>query len=213
MNSRSPSFDVPARTAMPRGACLCRHKRRGGVAHVGLTAALALWVAAGLVFSVARAEGLSPGPVITDFGPAADMPESAFNLVPGTPYRLLFDVASGDRDRHELNRRLESAARFLNMHARAGINPADLHIEIVTHGGTTWDVLSDAAYRERFGRDNPNTGLLKALGEAGVSIRQCGQSLAFHGLSPEDLAPQVSVAVSAMTVVVRRQAEGWTLLP
>lgn len=99
------------------------------------------------------------------------------------------------------------------MHVRAGIDPEDLQLEIVTHGGTTWDVLSDDAYRERFGRDNPNTPLLEALAEAGVVIRQCGQSMAFHGISADQLAPQVSVALSAMSVVARRQAEGWVLLP
>jgi len=158
------------------------------------------------------AQAFSNGPVVDNFGPAVDMPET-FNLVPGTKYRVLFDSAAGSKDQHALNRRLEAAARFLNMHARAGIDPEDLEIEIVTHGGTTWDVLSDAAYRERFGRDNPNTALLEALAEAGVVIRQCGQSAAANGIGADELAAPVSMAVSAMTVVVRRQAEGWVLLP
>jgi len=111
----------------------------------------------------AGAREFSSGPVIEGFGPVADMPEGSFNLLPGVEYKLLFDVAAGSKDQHALNPRLESAARFLNMHVRAGIDPEDLQLEIVTHGGTTWDVLSDAAYRERFGRDNPNTALLGAL--------------------------------------------------
>ena len=47
----------------------------------------------------------------------------------------------------------------------------------------------------------------EALGKAGVAIRQCGQSAAASGIAAEDLAASVSMAVSAMTVVVRRQAE------
>lgn len=176
-----------------------------------------LWASALLCCAAAGAQdlpaGFSTGPVIEDFGPVAAMPGSAFNLVPGTRYKLLFDAATGGKDKHEVNRRLESVARFLNMHARAGIDPKDLEIEVVTHGATTWDVLSDAAYRKIFGRDNPNTALLEALGRAGVKIRECGQSMAYYGLKEEDLAPQVSMAVSAMTVVVRRQSEGWVLLP
>ena len=163
--------------------------------------------------SSAAAQEFSTGPVIEKFGPAADMPDTSFNLMPGTQYRLLFDVAGGSKDEHALNRGLQSVARFINMHARAGIDPTDLEIEIVTHGGTTFDVLSDDAYRERFGRENPNTALLQALGKAGVVVRQCGQSAAYHSVSTDDLAPQASMAVSAMTVVVRRQAEGWVLLP
>jgi len=176
-----------------------------------------LWACALLCATAAGAQdfpaGFSTGPVIEDFGPVADMPESAFNLVPGTRYRLLFDAATGDKEKHEINRRLESVARFLNMHARAGIDPKDLEIEVVAHGPTTWDVLSDAAYRKLFGRDNPNTALLRALADAGVKIRECGQSMAYYGLTEADLAPQVDMAVSAMTVVVRRQSEGWVLLP
>lgn len=163
--------------------------------------------------AVAEDRPFSKGPVIEQFGPVAGVPEGAFNLVPGERYRLLFDVSGGSKDEHALNRGLESAARFLNMHARSGIDPADLEIEIVTHGGTTFDVLSDAAYRERFGRDNPNTALLEALAGAGVVIRQCGQSAAFHGVAADELAPQAEMAVSAMTVLVRRQSEGWVLLP
>ncbi|MFU8830779.1 MAG: DsrE family protein [Wenzhouxiangella sp.] len=187
--------------------------RRRGNSVVPRGAGLALLVVpVTLCCTTAGAQEFSKGPVIELFGPVVDVPDSTFNLVPGTRYRILFDVASGSRDRHELNPRLESAARFINMHARAGIDPADLQVEIITHGGTTWDVLSDVAYRRRFDRDNPNTALLAALGEAGVVIRQCGQSAAFNGVSAEELAPQVSMAVSAMTVVVRRQAEGWALL-
>lgn len=183
----------------------------------GAFAAALAWLGLALCPGLAGAqdfpEGFSTGPVIEGFGPVADMPETAFNLVPGVKYRLLFDSAYGEKDKHELNRRLESVARFLNMHARAGIDPDDLEIEVITHGGTTWDMLSDAAYRKRFGRANPNTGILEALANAGVKIRICGQSLAFQGLEAGDLAPQVGLAVSAMTVIVRRQAEGWVLLP
>jgi intracellular sulfur oxidation DsrE/DsrF family protein len=162
--------------------------------------------------AAALGQDFSTGPVIKDFGPVVDVPAAEFNLVPGTVYRVLLDVASGSREQHERNRGLESAARFLNMHARAGVDPADLQIEIVTHGGTSFDVLSDAAYRERFGRDNPNTALLAALNEAGVVIRQCGQSAAFHGVQAHELAPGVSMAVSAMTVMARRRSEGWVLV-
>jgi len=34
----------------------------------------------------------------------------------------------------ELNRSIESAARFLNMHARSGIPPQNLELAIVLHG-------------------------------------------------------------------------------
>ncbi|MBL37572.1 MAG: hypothetical protein CMP07_04105 [Xanthomonadales bacterium] len=178
---------------------------------------LAGFLVAGLVVGPIAAqtlpEAFSTGPAIPDHGPVAPQPEDAFNLVPGEQYRVVFDVASGSKDEHALNRRLESVARFLNLHARAGIDTEDLQIEVVTHGGTTFDVLSREAYRKRFDVDHPNADLLKALQDAGVTVYLCGQSASAHGVAPEELAPGVKLAHSAMTVLVRRQSEGWVLLP
>ena len=158
-------------------------------------------------------DDFSTGPAIPNHGPVAPQPSDAFNLVPGEAYRVLFDVASGSKDRHALNRRLESVARFVNLHARADIDPADLQIEVVTHGGTTFDMLSRDAYRERFDVEHPNADLLEALQAAGVTVYLCGQSASAHGLAADELAPGVELAHSAMTVLVRRQSEGWVLLP
>ena len=158
-------------------------------------------------------DDFSTGPAIPNHGPVAPQPSDAFNLVPGEAYRVLFDVAFGSKDEHALNRRLESVARFVNLHARAGIDPEDVRIEVVTHGGTTFDVLSRDAYRERFGVDHPNIDLLAALQVAGVTVYLCGQSASAHGVAPDELAPGVKLAQSAMTVLVRRQREGWVLLP
>ncbi|MBS3747330.1 MAG: DsrE family protein [Wenzhouxiangellaceae bacterium] len=102
---------------------------------------------------------------------------------------------------------------LVNLHARAGIDPKDVEIEVVTHGGTTFDVLSRDAYRKRFDVDHPNADLLAALQAAGVTVYLCGQSASAHGIAPDELAPGVKMAHSAMTVLVRRQSEGWVLLP
>lgn len=176
-------------------------------------ALLASVLLAGPIAAQGLPDSFSTGPAIPNHGPVAQQPADAFNLVPGEKYRVLFDVAFGSKDEHALNRRLESVARFVNLHARAGIDPKDLEIEVVTHGGTTFDVLSREAYRERFEVDHPNADLLKALQDAGVTVYLCGQSASAHGVAPDELAPGVKLAHSAMTVLVRRQSEGWVLLP
>lgn len=55
---------------------------------------------------------------------------------------------------------------------------------------------------------------LAALSLASIAMIPCawGQSAAFNGIAASELAPQVDMAVSAMTAVVRRQAEGWAIL-
>jgi len=157
-------------------------------------------------------ESFTTGPAIPDHGPVALQPDNAFNLVPGEVYRVVFDVAFGSEGAHVLNRRLESVARFINLHARAGIDPDDLDIEVVAHGGSLFDVLSREAYRERFEVDHPNADLVDALIHAGVTLYLCGQSASARGVGADELAPGVKLAHSAMTVLVRRQAEGWATL-
>ncbi len=182
------------------------------IAH-NIWAVLALILLAGPIGAQTLPKAFSTGPAIPDHGPVAPQPSDAFNLVPGETYRVLFDVASGSKDDHAPNRRLESVARFVNLHARAGIDPKDLQIEVVTHGGTTFDMFSREAYRKRFDVEHPNADLLHALQAAGVTVYLCGQSASAHGIAPDELAQGVQLAHSAMTVLVRRQSEGWVLLP
>jgi intracellular sulfur oxidation DsrE/DsrF family protein len=47
------------------------------------------------------------------------------------------------------------------------------------------------------------------LGNAGVGIYLCGQTAAYYDYAPDNLLPQVTMAVSAMTVHVRLQQEGY----
>lgn len=153
------------------------------------------------------------GPVIAQYGPVYDYPDAGFKLDPAILYRSVMDVSGSAEEMDALNRYIESAARFLNMHARDGIPVSNLELAIVLHGAAGKDALSDPAYRERFGSANPNTGLLNALNDAGVKIYICGQTAGFRGYAAEDLNPAIIMATSAMTVLTRLQVEGWSLLP
>jgi len=153
------------------------------------------------------------GPVIKDFGPVFELSQGSLNLDQNKHYKVSMDVSATSENSGDLNRRLESAARFLNMHASNGIDPDDIEFAIIVHGAAGKDLLKDAAYKVRFDQLNPNTALLHALGEAGVKIYLCGQTAAFRGLATEELNPVVTVALSAMTVHVHLQSQGYTLIP
>ena len=153
------------------------------------------------------------GPVIEGFGPVFQPPEDAYNLAPDTRYKVRLDVAASGKSPMGRNRALESAARFLNMHAQRGIDPKNLDFALVVHGAATKDLLSDKAYRARFEEDNPNTALLGALGDAGVAIYLCAQSAAHNALAWDEFNPAVTIAVSAMTAHVRLESEGYTVIP
>ena len=153
------------------------------------------------------------GPVIEAYGPVYPVAEGSFNLKPETVYKVSMDVSASEDFSDDVNRRLESAARFLNMHARNGIDPKNIELVIVVHGSAAKDLLKDEAYQERFDEPNPNTAMLAALHEAGVRIYLCGQTAAYRGFAAKDLNPAVSLALSAMTVHVRLQSEGYALIP
>ena len=121
----------------------------------------------------------------------------------------VMDIAKGPNDPAELNRSIESAARFLNMQARNGIKPENLKIALVLHGSATRSALNDEAFSEHFVVPNASKDLIKALDAANVDIYVCGQSAAYNGYSAGDMLSEVKIAVSAMTVHVRLQQDGY----
>jgi len=171
--------------------------------------ALALLLVAGNLWAVEP----QTGPVIKDYGPVYDVPGGSWNLEKDTHYKVSMDVSATGESSGNLNRHIESAARFLNLHARNGIDPKNIEFAIVVHGPAGKDMLKDSAYESRFDGPNPNTALLAALHNAGVEIYLCGQTAAHRGFAAEELNPAVSLALSAMTAHVRLQSEGYTLIP
>ena len=93
--------------------------------------------AALLLAPVAHAEEsrFTTGPVIADYGPVADV-EGAVPIAAHTRFKVVFDVSEG-AEPGAVNRGIESAARFLNMHARAGVRPSNIRIAVVVRGSAT----------------------------------------------------------------------------
>jgi len=152
------------------------------------------------------------GPVIDQFGPVYDVDSPDFVTPTNMTYRAVFDVAQSPEAADQLNPRVESLARFLNMQARAGLKPGQVKLALVVHGAASKDMLSNAAYKSRLGVDNPNAPLLAALQSKGVRVILCGQTAAYRGYSRQELAPGVEIALSAMTALVVLQSEGYELI-
>jgi len=170
--------------------------------------------ASGSVTAAAEAQpDATEGPVIENYGAVYPVPGDAYNLVRGKRYKVVMDISGTGEFAMAINPHLDSAARFLNMEARTGIDPHDLKLALVVHGKATKDLLNDQAYREHFGVHNPNTRLLDALEATGVEILVCGQSAAAKGFRPGEFNPAARIAVSAMSAHVRLQAEGYVEIP
>ncbi len=150
-------------------------------------------------------------PVIASHGGVLRLPNAAMQPRAGT--KLLVDLTSGS-DPDKLNGGLVKVAKYANVYAGAGAEPADVKIAVVFHGDATLVVLAADAYSARFKTDgNPNLQVLQQLREAGVEMFVCGQSLLAKGATVDQVADSVKTAVSAITAVVNLQADGYAYVP
>lgn len=168
-----------------------------------LCALAAVAACAGTAPAFAGPDDFGPGPVIPDFGPVAAVPGAAA-LPADHVYRVSFDTSQRAAE-GELNSTLTGAARFLNMHAAAGVPVENIRLAVVVHGSAVRDVTSADA--------GANAALVAALGEHGVRILVCGQSVVWYDLAADDLLPGVEMALSAMTAHALLQGDGYTLNP
>lgn len=142
------------------------------------------------------------GPIIEDYGPVADI-DVTLPVPDDAVFRHSFDVSKRAED-GEPNPTLASAARFINMHARVGVDVDRIEIAVVVHGTAVHDVS---------GETTSSADLVAALIDHGVSIIVCGQSAAYYNVATDDLLPGVEMALSAMTAHALLQQKGYTLNP
>jgi len=153
------------------------------------------------------------GPVIEAYGPVYYVPEEPLVLPADGELKAVFDIAAAPDDPGERNHRLETVARYLNMHARAGVEPGQMQTAVVLHGRATRAALSEDVFEERYGEPNPEAEWLRLLAAAGVRFVVCGQSAAAFGFRRDELAPEVEMSLSALTALVMLQTDGFALIP
>ncbi|MFT9089470.1 MAG: DsrE family protein [Gluconacetobacter sp.] len=131
---------------------------------------------------------------------------------PSLRYRVAFDTTRAPADPEQINPALERIARFMNLLAAEGVHPKAGDVVAIVYGAAAPSILSDAAYRARFGRDNPNTALLRALRKAGVSIDVCSYALSGQKIARDAVADGIQVDLSAMVTLANLQLRGWAVI-
>lgn len=171
---------------------------------LALTYLLTAAILAGVPASAAAQQPLAPssdGPVIHGYGAVYDIADPDLVTPTDHVYRIVFEVAESGAEPGAVNPYLNTLARFLNMHARAGVPRENMQLALVLHGTAAKDALRSGLFRERYGTENENLDLLRQLAGAGVEIYMCGQSAMARGLPPAELAEPVRMALSAMTAM------------
>ena len=154
----------------------------------------------------------SAGPIIEDFGKVFVVTQPDFPVDASLTYKVVFDVTNTPDEKDKLNPYLETAARFLNMHAQNGIPADQLEVAVVVHSAASKDIISNSAYQQRYGVGNPNEKLIEALLKANTQIIFCGQSAQARGFPKEELIPGVQLALSAMTALIQLQGQDYKFI-
>ncbi|ATW04329.1 DsrE family protein [Sphingorhabdus sp. YGSMI21] len=162
--------------------------------------------------AAAQMENFKTGPVFETFGPSAPVEQSE-PLAQDAQFAIAFDVSAA-AEPGKINRTIESAARFINMHVAAGVPQENIRLAIVVHGGASIDLTSQAFFAARKdGAENASAAAIAALQDHGVIFYLCGQSAAAHGITNADLLPGVKMSLSAMTAHALLQQQGFTINP
>lgn len=164
-------------------------------------------------FLTANAAEPATGPYVDSGGPAFAVKDRDVPLPADHHYRVVFEATEYPGEMSEVNRELTVVARFLNMHGQNGVPLDKMDVAVVMHGQALLAAMNNDTYRELTGTDNPNLRLLQSLADAGVRFYACGQSLGFRQLDKNVLVDPVKVGLSAMTMLVTLQDEGYAFLP
>lgn len=151
-------------------------------------------------------------PVIKGYGPVHPLPNAAVQPNKSLHYKILFDITKAAKKNSQVNPALGHLARLINVYASAGMMPSQMKLVAVIHGPATPIVLDNAEYKAKFGIDNPNIKLLNDLKKNGVILYVCGQALADMSYKHEWVNKDITIALSALTVVPTYQLEGYALM-
>ncbi|TCK64786.1 intracellular sulfur oxidation DsrE/DsrF family protein [Winogradskyella wandonensis] len=152
------------------------------------------------------------GKIIKDFGETFNVENPEVATDTNATLKVIFDVSKSPEDTSKINSYIVTAARFLNMHADAGMDISQLKVALTIHGGAWKDILTDDEYFKKYGTKNPNTQLIKQLNDAGVDIILCGQTANFRNVSRLEANPDVKFALSAMTALLQYQNNGYQFI-
>lgn len=168
-----------------------------------------------LVFATAKeinAQAKINGSLIPEYGSIYTVPNPDLNTDDLQEFKAVFDLSAAPEDPAQINPNFERVARFLNLHAAAGIALEKIKPVMVVHGNAAMGLLRDTYYREEFGVANPNIDLLNKLHALGVPVILCGQTAGARDISKDKRWQPTQVALSAMTALLYYQSKNYALI-
>lgn len=153
-----------------------------------------------------------PGTVIKEFGKVAEV-DSQLAIPQKMKFKVAFDVGSA-ANAGEVNRQIDTLARFINMHVAVGVKLDDIELALVVHGKAAMDMTNNAMYQQTHkNTPNANKPLIAELSKYQVKFYVCGQTAAYYGIGEDDLLPNVEMALSALTAHAILAQQGYSVNP
>lgn len=151
-------------------------------------------------------------PVIQSGGGIFEVPEQTPVIDKKLKYNIVFDIHEGMPKPDSLNSGLERMARIVNLYTDAGVPKQNINVSAVFHFTASPVILSDDAYRARFGVNNPNTKILNELAEYGAEFYICGQSLRARKLVDTPRNPNIKVVSAAIVYLTTMELKGYSIM-
>jgi hypothetical protein len=175
---------------------------------------IVLSLSAGLLLATESPNTADPQyqfPLIKSAGGMVPLPAAAEQPKAGA--KIVLDI-TGDNKAGKVTKGVDRAGVIINLYAHAGLRPGQYQATVILHGKATRAALGHDAYAQQTGAEkNPNLQVFRELKAAGVEVFVCGQALAHQNIALEAVAEEVSVALSASTVLIDRQMNGYAYMP
>lgn len=152
------------------------------------------------------------GAVIPEYGAIYTVPNLDLNTDDLQEYKAVFDLSAAPKDPAQVNPNFGRVARFINLHAAAGIALEKIKPVMVIHGNAAMGLLQDPYYKAKFGVANPNIDLLNKLHALGVPVILCGQTAGARDISKDKRWQPTQISLSVMTALLYYQSKNYVLI-
>src|SRR5689334_2995722 len=89
-------------------------------------------------------------PVIKSAGGIFEIPYADEKPDPTLTYNIVIEVERPSEKPDTINWALNNVARLINLHAVGGVPPKNMHVVLAIHGGATYTVMNNDAYRMKY---------------------------------------------------------------
>lgn len=127
-------------------------------------------------------------------------------------YKVVIDVTDGVKDSTNVMRTLNEVARAYNLNVANGVPQNKMKMAVVIHGSAIYGILSDEAYKKKYGVPNPNREVIDIMKKEGIEFYVCSQILSFRNVPENNVLSSIDVAVSAKTALISLDQMGYTYM-